>query len=123
MDLKEERFPLYGLLVKFNKPGVENAVAAWSAALGGDEEDKYRFAWGIQEVAKNPVGLVHMPEYKPEMVDITLQSCLEIFKELAARGHFHSSFMVETYQISKLGGVSWLQKIKHRLAAKNKDGR
>lgn len=103
MDFKEEDFPVYQQLVKLGQPGVETAKADFKAAVVGGDQEKYDFALGIQTIAANvPVGAI--PGVTREINEKTLRSCLNIFKDVASRGHADAAFMVADFNARGLGG-------------------
>src|ERR1035437_2986048 len=102
MDVREEDFPVYQQLVKLGQSGVEQAKADFKAAVEGGDQEKYDFALGIQTIAANvPVGAI--PGVTKEMNEKTLRSCLNIFKDVAIRGHADAVFMVAYFKAHGLG--------------------
>jgi len=102
MDFREEDFPVYQQLVKLGQPGIERAKADFKAAAEGGDQEKYTFALGIQTVAANiPAGVI--PGVTKDMNEKTLRSCLNIFKDVASRGHAGAAFMVADFKARGLG--------------------
>lgn len=83
MDFREEDFPLYTHLVNLDQAATVHARKDFAAACAGGDIEKYNFAFGIQTVAAN-VPLGQIPGVTEEMNTKTLQSCLVIFKKIAA---------------------------------------
>ncbi len=102
MNIKQEDFPLYQLLVELNQPGIERAKADFAAACKGGDEAQYCFAMGIQTVAVN-VPAEAIPGCTDDMMKTTLRSCLTIFNELAAKSHDGAVFMVKNFKQRGLG--------------------
>jgi len=97
MDIKEDNFPLYRLLLKLDNPGVANAKADFEAASKGGDDDKYRFALGMQQIALNvPKNLI--PGFTPDLQEKELRSCLAVFKDVASRGHANAAVMVSYFR-------------------------
>jgi hypothetical protein len=104
MDMKEEDFPLYQLLVKLGRLGVEHAVADFERARTGGDDEKYGFALGLQTVALTPGVEAALPGMTKEIKEKTLRSCLAVFEDVASRGHADAAFMVQYFRRNGLGG-------------------
>ncbi len=102
VDITEEDFPVYQQLVKLNNPGIALAINDFVKATTGGDEEKYKFALGIQTVAVMPVGKV--PGVTKDMQVKTLQSCLKVFEDVASRGHKGAQQMVVYFKLNRLGG-------------------
>jgi hypothetical protein len=111
MDIKEEDFPLYQLLVKLGRPGVEYAIADFEKACTGGDEEKYCFALGLQGVALFPGMEKTLPEMTKEIKEKTLRSCLAVFQDVAGRGHAGAAMMVQYFQQNGLGGYTKIDSI------------
>lgn len=107
MDIREEDFPLYQLLVKLNEPGVENAIADFKKAQTGGDEEKFLFALGIQTVAismeTGAADHTQIPGNTPEINNKTLRSARAVFEDVASRGHEGAKYMVESFNARGLG--------------------
>jgi hypothetical protein len=104
MEIREEDFPLYQLLVKYesDNPGVQTAMKDFNAAVHGGDEEKYNFAMGIQTVAVNvPVGEIRGSTQ--EVYDKTLRSAFAVFSDVASHGHEGAAFMVQYYKDLGIG--------------------
>lgn len=105
INMKEEDFPLYQLLLKNKEPGIEKAIEDFKAAARGGDEEQYRFALGIQTIAT----ITPASEISGLSEDIrqkTLHSCLAIFESIA-KGRSteaqNAKFMVNYFKKSGLG--------------------
>ena len=104
MDFKEENFPVYQALVKYESDniGVKNAIEGFNAAVKGGYKERFDFAFGIQTVVVNmPVGEIKGTDQ--EGYDKTLRSCFEIFEEAASHGHELAALMVDDFRARGLG--------------------
>jgi hypothetical protein len=104
MDFKEEDFPLYQALVKYqpDNSGVQLAIKSFNAAVSGGDEEKYDFAMGIQTVAvnSNPGRIQGTTQ---ETFDKTLRSCFAVFSDVASRGHKDAISMRDYFIRQDLG--------------------
>lgn len=104
MDFKEEDFPVYQMMVKYesDNPGVKNAIRDFEAAKNGGYEERFHFAFGLQTVVANtPAGEIQGTDQ--EMHDKTLRTCFRIFQEGAQRGHELATYMVQDFIRRNLG--------------------
>lgn len=102
-NIKEEDFPLYQLLVKLDLPGVERAKSDFSKAVTGGDDERYRFALGIQTIVAIPDAERLVPGLTKDIKDKTLQSCLSVFEEAASHGHEKAAFMARYYKAHAMG--------------------
>lgn len=77
-------FPLYQLLVGWDKPGSQKAKNDFEAAAAGDLQKQYSFALGIQGISEHAALI---PEVTPVIIQKTLQSCLKVFQRIADSPH------------------------------------
>ena len=107
MPFKEEDFPLYQLLIQLNEPGIERARAEFEKAVKGGDDEKFRFALGLQTCCINMESgapdHTQIPGNTREINDRTLMSCLAVFREAAANGHQGAAFMVRDYARRGIG--------------------
>lgn len=115
MDIREKDFPLYLLLLELGQEGVEYAIADFEAARDGGDEEKYRFALGIQTI---PIacGPNALPGQTQAMTDKTLQSCLAVFEDIGGRGHPYGAYMAAYFYTCGHGCAQNLDKADEWLA-------
>jgi hypothetical protein len=111
MEIKEEDFPLYQLLVKLGRPGVKHVIADFERACTGGDEEKYSFVLGLQTVALTSGIEIVLPEMTREIKEKTLRSCLSVFEDVASRGHEGAVFMVQYFKRNGLGGPKKIDSI------------
>ncbi len=109
MDIKEEDFPFYQLLINQPSPGtqifgINAAIRGFKKAINGSDDDKYNFVLGIQTplTQMDYLSIDLIPGLTEEIRKKTLESCYKIFKTLAERGHNSSIFMVRHYSEQNL---------------------
>lgn len=107
MDFKEEDFPLYTHIAATAPDKAFMAIEGFKAAVAGGDQEKFEFAMGIQTLAvMHHFNQMTIEGVTPAMIEKTLQSCLVIFKNLAAQGHEKAVFMTKYFEDNNLGRPS-----------------
>jgi TPR repeat protein len=107
MEIKEENFPLYQLLLKLNQPeSIDYVKKSFADAVAGGNEEKYNFVHGLQTIPSNPEFAPDIPGMTPEIARKTLKACLEVYEDVGRNGHVFGAFMAAEYYAFGRPGIA-----------------